>query len=199
MDFSMFLQASYAETVQQSQFHIQGILLDSIEVTLIQKYIVEVGNLSAYRISDLYSDFLKAQFAYNRCSKHRYSKHRYGKHMADRLTDSRTEVNIKSHFLEILLIIYEPKCIIFFNVCLILHSVILEVLARQIIRLIFQITFITADLNHPGYLYILSFYCQMHIQSKNIPNVLESIQINYDNISYWLYLSVEKVVCFLWR
>ena len=56
----MFLQASYAETVQQSQFHIQGILLDSIEVTLIQKYIVEVGNLSVYRISDLYSDFVKA-------------------------------------------------------------------------------------------------------------------------------------------
>ncbi|CAD1476634.1 unnamed protein product, partial [Heterotrigona itama] len=36
-----------------------------IEGTLIQEFNVEIDNLSACRISDLYSEFFKVQFAYN--------------------------------------------------------------------------------------------------------------------------------------
>ena len=86
----------------------------------------------------------------------------------------------------------------YFSICALFWILsFLKILHRQNIRPIFQIIFIRVDLNHPEYLYILRFCCQMSIHSKDISNVLEFIEINYDNTSYWLYVLAEKIVYFL--
>ena len=52
----MSSKALHTQVAQQSQFYAseQAIILDSIEGTSIQAYIVEIGNLLACWISDLY-------------------------------------------------------------------------------------------------------------------------------------------------
>lgn len=114
--------------------------------------------------------------------------------MADRLIDNHVELNVKSHSKEIRPIICKSKCIIFYNVChVISHFVIHKRHATQYIRLIFQIAFVRAGLNDSGYTYNLSLCCQMYFQSEDIPNIPESIQLNCDKTSYWVYLSAEKL------
>ncbi|CAD1480105.1 unnamed protein product, partial [Heterotrigona itama] len=80
-------KASYAQAAQQFYIREKAIILDSTEGSSIQEYIIEIGNLSVE--CQIY--ILKANCLYQD-----------SEHIADMLIDNYTEVNIKSHSLELI-------------------------------------------------------------------------------------------------
>ena len=108
------------------------------------------------------------------------------------------KVNIGQHFLEIRPLISRAKRIIISNACPIIpNGAILDELAKVNITPCSQITYIRAGINDPGFSHVLSFRRQMYINPEDFPRLSPSFSINTDGTDYFIYLSAEKMTCFL--
>ncbi|KAK2577810.1 hypothetical protein KPH14_012693 [Odynerus spinipes] len=181
---------SYARIAQQTLFPTreQAIVLDSAEGITIQEYTIAIGKLI---------DPKNVRFA-SRISHGRVCLYLNSKESVDKLIESHTKVYIGQHVLEIRPLISKAKRIILSNVCPIIpHQTIQDELFKHKIRLCSQITFIRASINDPNYSHVLSFRRQVYIHPEvvyNLPNVLE---INYDDLNFFIYPTTEKLTCFL--
>ena len=52
-------------------------------------------------------------------------------------------------------------------------------------------------MNDPGYSHILSFRRQVYVDPEDIIKLPETIQVNFDNTLYWIYISTDRPACFL--
>lgn len=77
------------------------------------------------------------------------------------------------------------------------HKVIEDKLTELNIALKSQISFIRAGMNDPGYSHILSFRRQVYVDPEDIIKFPETIQVNFDNTLYWIYISTDRPACFL--
>lgn len=120
------------------------------------------------------------------------------KELADKVTDNHTIVKVGSHTLEIRPLISKSKRIIISNVCPIIpaHDIEKE-FSKFDVKPNSKITNIRAAISVPGYAHVLSFRRQMYVNPDDIKKLPETLQINYDDTVYWLYLSAEKLTCFL--
>ena len=60
-----------------------------------------------------------------------------------------------------------------------------------------QMQFIRVGMNETGFSHILSFRRQIYVQPEDIEKIPPSMQITYDSTAYWIYLSTEKLTCFI--
>ena len=182
---------SYAHVADQPQFPTRehAIILDSIEGITIQEYTLAVGKLVGSK---------NVRFV-SRISHGRVCIYLNSKETADSvITDPPTKINIGSHCLEIRPLITKSKRIILSNVCPIIpHNVILDELRKRNVISESQMTFIKAGISDPEYSHVLSFRRQMYILPEYLPNLPESMQITFDDTPYHIYLSTEKLACFL--
>lgn len=182
---------SFARIVQQGQLPIKGqaIVMDSVEGHTVQEYTVALGNLINPRNIRYVS----------RISHGRICFYLNSKDIVDQLTDNNTKINIGNNTLEIRPLILKAKRIIISNVCPIIpHTTIEEELKKKMdITPVSQITSIRAGISIPEYGHILSFRRQMYVRPEDAQKIPENMQINYDDTTYWIYLSAEKLTCFL--
>lgn len=182
---------SFARMVQQPQSPTidQAIVLDSMDGHTIQDYAYAIGSLVEPR------DILYL----SRISNGRICCYLSNKELADKLTVNKTKVNIGSHTLEIRPLVSKAKRIIISNVCPIIPPTIIEdELAKLNIKPCSKITNIRVGLNDPNYAHILSFRRQVYLSPDDVDNKMPaSMQILYNNTTYWIYLSTEKLTCFL--
>ena len=181
---------SYAKMVQQVQYPTkeQAIILDSIEGLSVQDYTIAIGNLVQ-----------PSNIRYvSRISHGRVCIYLSSKELADKVTDNHTTVKVGTHTLEIRPLISKSKRIIISNVCPIIPAHVIEKeLSKFDIKPNSKITNIRAAISVPGYAHVLSFRRQMYVNPEDIKKLPETLQISYDDTVYWLYLSAEKLTCFL--
>lgn len=183
-------KVSYAQVTQRFSFPTkeQAIIIDSVEGVTIQEYTDAVVNLVGPNNIRFVSKISQGRVCFYLGSKE----------IADKLTESNNKVNIGSHSLTIRPLISRAKRIILSNVCPIIpHEVIETELAKVNIKPVSPITFIKAGVHGPGYSHILSFRRQLFINPEDIDKVPASLSLYYDNTVYWIYLSTEKLTCFL--
>lgn len=180
----------YSQATERSMFpkKDQAIITDSVEGLQIKDYVLAIGGLVGPE---------NIRFA-SRISQGRVCLYLSNRELADNVTAKDTTINIGTHSLTLRPLISKSKRIIISNVCPIIpHSVLLNKLLEYEIKPISQISFLKAGINEPNYSHIMSFRRQMYIHSDDVSKVPESIQINFDDTTYWVYLSSDKLSCFL--
>ena len=185
-------KSSYAHVTQQVQVPTkeQAIVIDAIEGISVQEYVIAVGKL----IGPANIRFV------SRISHGRICLYMNSKESADKLTESGKKITIGTLTLEIRPLISKAKRIIISNACPIIpNDIIIEELAKINITPCSQITYIRAGINDAGFSHVLSFRRQMYINPDDFPKLPPSIAINYDSTTYYIYLSGEKLSCFLCR
>lgn len=181
---------SYAQIIQKISFPTkeQAIIIDSVDGVTIHDYTVAIGRLIGPN---------NIRFA-SRISQGRVCLYLSSKEIADKLTDDHSKIIIGPHSLTIRPLITKAKRIILSNVCPIIpHEIILKELAKVNISPVSPISFIKAGIHEPGYSHILSFRRQLFINPEDINKVPPSLSFSYDDTVYWIYLSMEKLTCFL--
>ena len=181
---------SYAQVTQNSTFPTkeQAVILDAIEGIQVQEYVLQLAKIVEPR---------NIRFV-SRISHGRICFYLNSKQTADNLTENHKKINIGSHELEIRPLISKAKRIILSNVCPIIpHHVIIEELQKLNIRHTSQMTFIRAGYSDSSLAHILCFRRQIYIQPEDITKIPPCMQINFDDTPYYIYLSSEKLTCFL--
>lgn len=181
---------SYAKAVQQVQYPTkeQAIIVDSVEGFSVQDYTLAVGTIVQ-----------PSNIRYvSRISHGRICLYLSTKELVEDLVEKRATVKIGTHNLTVRALVSKAKRIILSNVCPIIPSdAIAKELPKLEIKPLSQITNVRAAINAPGYAHVLSFRRQMYIELEDLKKLPESIQINFDDTVYWVYLSAEKLTCFL--
>lgn len=183
-------KASYAQIANHVQFPTkeQAVVFDAVEGITVQEYTRALSKIT---------DSKNIRFV-SRISHSRVCFYLNSKDTADKLTDSHAKIHIGQHVLEARPLISKAKRIIISNVCPIIpHDVIGEELVKKNIRPVSQITFIRAGMGDPGFAHILSFRRQIYIHPEDVSKLPPILEINYESTNYWIYLSGEKLSCFI--
>lgn len=77
------------------------------------------------------------------------------------------------------------------------NEIVLDALKKKGIIPVSQISNVRAGLHKPGRSHIISFRRQMYIKYTDEEKLPESIQINYDSTTYWIYMSTNSTNCFV--
>ena len=181
---------SYATVAESDVFpkKDQAIIIESRPDIPLGEYTAAVGKLIGAN---------SIKFA-SRMSHERICMFLDSKQTADNLTEKHTSIIVQKHILELRPLITKFKRLILSNVCPVVpHSIIKTALENVGITTTSPITFLRAGLSNLGFTHILSFRRQVYIHPENVPNIPESLQINYDDTSYWIYLSTDTLPCFL--
>lgn len=167
----------------------QAIVIESIEGLTVHDYTVAVGKL----VNPTNIRFV------SRISQGRICLYLSSTELVTRLTSpGNNKITINSKMLEIRPLIANTQRIILSNVCPIIpHDVITEKLKEIGISLKSRLMFLKAGLNDPGYQHILSFRRQIFIDPADVVNLPGFIPITYDDTLYHIYISTEKISCFL--
>lgn len=188
---TMSQSISYARIASQTVFpkKEQAIVIESIEGIPVHEYTVAVGRII---------DPSNIRFV-SRISQGRVCLYLSSVALVDRLVcPGNNKINIKSNILEIRPLIVNTQRITFSNVCPIIpHEIIIAKLMEIGITPKSQMTFIRAGINEPGYSHIMSFRRQIYINPTDVEKLPGVLQINFDSTLYNIYVSTEKISCFL--
>lgn len=183
-------KVSYASVTQQVQVPTkeQAIIFDAIEGISVQEYARAMGKI----ISPINIRFI------SRISHGRVCLYLSDKEIADRLINTSTKINIGNQELQVRPLVSRAKRIILSNACpIISNELIINELKNHNIIPTSKITYIRAGMNDAGFAHLLSFRRQMYIKPEDIPLLPPVLRIQLDNTTYYIYLSTEKVTCFL--
>lgn len=181
---------SYSQMAQHIQFpkKEQAIVTDVIEGLHIKDYIVAIGKIVGPG---------NIRFA-SRISQGRVCLYLSTQDIVNTLVEAGTKVNIGSHVLSIRPLVSQSKRVIISNVCPIIpHSTIEAKLLEFNVKPISAITFIKAGINEAEYSHIMSFRRQMYLNPEDVKKLPSSMQIHYEGTNYWIYVSNDKLKCFL--
>ena len=115
------------------------------------------------------------------------------KQVSDDLTDKHSSVNIRGHSLELRPLITNYKKLILSHS----HSFIESELERIGVQTASEVTFLRAGMSGPGFAHVLSFRRQLYVHLDSVSKIPESLQINFEDTAYWIYLTTNTLVCFL--
>lgn len=181
---------SYAAAIQKNQFpkKDQAIVIDSITDIPIDKYIFEIGKLT---------NPSNIRFVL-RISGNRVCVYLDSKQTVNDLTTKHTHIVINDNTLQLRPLITQHKRLILSNVCPIIpYYILIDALNQLKIRINSSMTFLRARISNPGYSHILSFRRQVYIHPDDEKLIPESLQINYEETTYWIYPSTDTLKCFL--
>lgn len=164
----------------------QAIIIDVIDNTQLKDYSQALAKV----ISSVQIRFI------SRISGNRVCAYVATKKLADELVEKHKVIHIQGQSLPIRPLITRNKRIIISNVCpAIPHYVLDDKLKELKIKLTSPMTFLRAGLAEPGFNYILSFRRQIYIAPDDI--IPDSLQINFEDTNYWIYLTADTMSCFL--
>ncbi|CAB0044949.1 unnamed protein product [Trichogramma brassicae] len=163
-----------------------AIILDSIAGISIHSYTIAVGSLVQPRNVRFVS---------------RISMNRVCIYLSDKILVrelSGKSIDIEGHRLTIRPLVSQAKRILLSNVCpVITYERIIEELQKLQIVPVSPITFVRAGTKCPGYEHVCCFRRQMYVKPSDLPKIPPRLEIQQDNIPFTLYLSSEKLTCFL--
>lgn len=120
-----------------------------------------------------------------------------GKTFADNLTSDNSNILTKDRLISVRPRNVKTKRIILSNVCpIISHNVILDAFKQMGIRIVSPISFIRVGFTETEFKHILSFRRQVYIHPDDVNKLPESLQVNYDETSYWIFISTDNLTCF---
>ena len=118
------------------------------------------------------------------------------KSLADQLKDKK--VLVKNNSVNIRPYIESNKRVVISNISPVVpNEIITDALKKIGIIPVSQIIYIRAGLHKPGRSHIISYRRQMYIKQEDEKILPESVQINYDNVNYWIYMSTDTTNCFV--
>lgn len=182
--------STYASVTQKTTFPTkdQAIILDAYEDISIKEYIIAIGKVI---------DPTNIRFA-SRIANNRICVYLASKHLVDKIMAEKININIQGRILSVRPFITKAKRIILSNVCPIIPHMELETIMKKMeIRLLSPISFIKAGFTESGFTHILSFRRQIYIHPEDENKLPEYLQVNYDNTTYWIFVSSDKLMCFL--
>ena len=107
-------------------------------------------------------------------------------------------VKVKSYSLNIRPYIENNKRVVISNISPVIpNEIVLDTLKKVDIIPVSQISNIRAGLHKPGRSHIISYRRQMYIKQTDESKIPESVQINYDGTTYWIYMSTDSTNCFI--
>ena len=119
------------------------------------------------------------------------------KTFADNLTSDNSNILTKDRLISVRPRNVKTKRIILSNVCPIIpHNVILDVFKQMGIRIVSPIFFIRVGFTETEFKHILSFRGQVYSHPDDVNKLPESLQVNYDETSYWIFISTDNLMCF---
>ena len=183
-------RSSYAAAAERDSFpkKDQAIVIESLPQIPISEYLVEIGRIIGPS---------NIRFA-SKISNGRVCMFLASKQVADDLTDKHSSVNIRGHSLELRPLITNYKKLILSNVCPVIpHSFIKSELERIGVQTASEVTFLRAGMSEPGFAHVLSFRRQVYVHPDSVSKIPESLQINFEDTAYWIYLTTNTLVCFL--
>lgn len=165
----------------------QAVVLDSIEGITTRDYVFEIAKLTSPA---------NIRFV-SRISNSRICLYLATKQIADELLDKK--IILKDNALAIRPLISRAKRIILSNVCPVIPHEFLENELRKLhIKLESRMSFVKCGISEPGFAHISSFRRQIYISPTDIPKIPKSLNIQYEDTSYWIYLSnSETLSCFV--
>lgn len=181
---------SYATITQRTLFPTkdQAIIMDAIEGISLNDYILAIGNLV---------EPANVRFA-SKISMNRVCIYLASKQLVDNIIENKQFIKIGNKTVEIRPLLTKFKRLILSNVCPVIPHEILEEKIRSFnVRLGSSLSFLRAGISAPGFSHILSFRRQIYVHPEDINNIPPSVNITYDNTTYWIYLTTEKISCFI--
>lgn len=119
------------------------------------------------------------------------------KKSADDLVESNKVIKIQENILTIRPLITRYKKVILFNVCPVIPNYIVgEELLEYGVKPMSSITFMKTGVDEPGFTHIMSFRRQLYVTPEGEKKLPESFQVNFEDTSYWIYISTDISKCF---
>lgn len=166
----------------------QAIVFNSIDGVRQLEYILAIGKLIPPR------DIIYT----SRISNNRFCIFLSSKEVIEKLLDKSKIISINDHIIPIRRLINPAKKITISNVCpSIPNQVILDALKNINIIPVSQLNHIKAGINIEGYEHILSFRRQLFINQEDITKLPGSLLINYNQTSYRIFFTDDRITCFL--
>ena len=120
------------------------------------------------------------------------------KEIADNITDKHKHIRVNDTNLPLRPLINKAQRIILSNVYpTIPHALIEEIFDGLGVRKESTVSFLRAGLTEEGFSHILSFRRQIFIHPEDIRKIPESIKIEHDQTTYWIYPSTDTLRCFI--
>lgn len=189
-NLNMPLKQSYASATQNSLFpqKNQAIVLDSIDGIPLKEYVNAIGKIT---------DPANIRFV-SRISNSRICIFLSSKQIVENITSSYSKIIIGNNTVSLRPLINSHKRIILSNVCPVIpHEIIEKELIILNVKPMSQISFLRAGLSEPGFSHILSFRRQVFIKLEDVDKLPPSLNIFYEDTSYWIYLSGDNINCYL--
>ena len=166
----------------------QAIVLDSIDGIMLRDYLLSLSTVTKSTSMRFIS----------RIANSRICVYMDSKQTADELIDVIKKIKVKDNLLEIRPLITRNKRIVLSNVCPIIpHEVIEEKFNEINVKILSPITYMKVGIPDPGFSHIMSFRRQLFVSPEDEKRLPESMQINYDDTNYWIYISNESMKCFV--
>lgn len=180
----------YASVAQNNVFpkKDQAIVVEAKDGVSIQDCVTAIGNITnpAY-----------IRFA-SRISNGRICCYLASKQIVDELVNSQVKLQVGNDFLTIHPLISQSIRVVLSNVCPIIpHEVLEEELRKLKIRTASQINFLRVGMSDPKYGHVLSSRRQVYINPEDVEKVPTTMQINFDDTTYWVYPSTDSAMCFV--
>ena len=77
------------------------------------------------------------------------------------------------------------------------NHIVIEALKSKGIQILSHISEIRASTSKPGRTHIMSFRRQFYMKEEDESSLPETLQITFDNTTYWTYLSTDSASCFV--
>ena len=166
----------------------QAVVIDFVEGATIREYALAVGEIigPANMVS------------ISRISQNRVCIYLNSEVNADVLVSSHKYISINGISLEIRPLNSKTKRVLISNVHTSIPNQEIEKLFQKYnVTIKSQITRLKTGLNDVGYTHLLSHRRQVYIDSADINKIPQSCQLEYDEVTYWIYFSSDKLSCFL--
>lgn len=108
------------------------------------------------------------------------------------------KLKVNHHLLPIRPLLEKNKRVVISNVSpSIPHDIVIQALTNKGITPVYKMYHIKASSSKPGRSHIMSFRRQVYIKEEEQHLLPKSLQIVYEEITHWIYLSTETAHCFL--
>lgn len=181
---------SYANVTSKSTHPTkeQAIVIDSIDGIMLRDYLLSLSTVTKSTSIRFIS----------RIANSRICVYMESKQSADDLVDKVKKIKVKDHLLEIRPLISRNKRIVLSNVCPIIpHEVLEEKFNELNVKILSPITFMKVGIPDAGFSHIMSFRRQFYVSPEDEKRLPESMQINFDETNYWIYITNDSMKCFV--
>lgn len=115
----------------------------------------------------------------------------------DDLLEAHKTIKVRNQVLHVRPLIARNKRVVLSNVPPIIpHSILENKLKLLSIEIASSITFLRVGLSDPQFAHIMGFRRQLYVNPDDDSKLPDSIQMNFDKTSYWIYITSDIAGCY---